>query len=95
MPGEGFTTWDYSAIAQHFYQKYSQGRPADIKQKFDDVVQKIITIIEKELALDRLDKAGIWSWCTLKSGKEWPLSKWIIVNTVAPYKRARNFLKKS
>lgn len=94
MPGGGFNTWDYTNIALHFYTQYAKLSPEELKQEFEDVMQKIISITEKEYTFGRLEKNGVWTWCTLQSGKEWPLSKWITVNTVAPYKRARTLLKK-
>jgi hypothetical protein len=92
MPGEGFDTWDYHAIAHHFYKKYHLKSIHAQLEVFDALIHRIVSIIEKELELDRLDKLGVWKWCTLKSGKKWPLSKWIQVNTIAPYKRARILL---
>lgn len=89
MPGEGFSKWDYSAIAHHFYQKY-QG-----EQAFQRVVFRLIEIVEKEYQTGNLEKIGVWPWCTLSSGKQWPLSKWIRVNTCAPYRRAYGLIRKS
>lgn len=94
MPGEGFDSWDYTNIALHFYHQYAKLSPEQLKQEFETVVQKIISITEKEYSLGQLEKTGVWTWCTLQSGKKWPLSKWITVNTVAPYKRAQALLKK-
>lgn len=97
MPGEGFSTWDYVGLAQHFYTAYGSKDLAEQLQIFKEVVQRILEIVEKEYQTGNLDKTRIWQWCTLPSGKEWPLSKWVTVNTVAPYKRAsaatRAFLK--
>lgn len=86
MPGEGFTTWDYKGLAAVFYQKYQN------VDELDQVVQKILAIVQKEEQL--LDKEGVWPWCQLPSGKQWPLGKWIRVNTCAPYKRAAQLLRK-
>jgi hypothetical protein len=94
MPGHGFSTWDYAGLAAYFYQKYGNTHPHEQLKQFHDVVQKIISIIEKEYETGNLEKIGVWQWCTLKSGKAWPLSKWVQVNTVAPYKRAVTSLKK-
>lgn len=93
MPGAGFSTWDYNAIANHFYQEYSAPLPKQLEQ-FNTIVTHIIAITEKEYKTGNLSKCGIWSWCILKSGKQWPLEKWIQVNTVAPYKRARSLIRK-
>ena len=95
MPGEGFSTWDYNAIARHFYQKYHYHDPNEQNQVFHQVVLQLLDIVEKEHQTGNLDRIGIWSWCTLKSGKQWPLSKWIKINTSSPYKRARQLIKKN
>lgn len=95
MPGEGFTKWDYAGIARHFYEKYRFDGCKKQEQEFHTIVQYIFTIVEKEYQTGNLDKLGIWDWCTLQSGKQWPLHKWITVNTVAPYKRATAMIKKS
>ena len=94
MPGEGFATWDYTNIALHFYKKYENYSYNDLIKTFSILVTAIISIVEKEYVSGNLDAIGVWSWCTLQSGKQWPLSKWIQVNTVAPYKRAQLIIKK-
>lgn len=88
MPSEEFTTWDYAGLAQHFYTKYRYDNADTQLQGFYTRVRRIITIVETEYRNNNLDALNVWNWCTLPSGKHWPLSKWITVNTVAPYKRA-------
>lgn len=95
MPGEGFTQWNYNALAQHFYLKYAYKNVAEQCSVLHQIVLDIIACSEQEHAKGTLNKAGVWPWCSLASGKEWPLSKWIRVNTVAPYKRARMLLRRS
>lgn len=95
MPGDGFDSWDYTGLAQHFYTKYHSDGGKKQLQQFHELVQEIIDIVETEYQSENLEKLGIWHWCTLKSGKQWPLSKWIRVNTVAPYKRAIIIIKQA
>jgi hypothetical protein len=95
MPGEGFLKWDYVAIAQHFYTKYQYDRIDQQEQAFHQVVSQLVNIVEKELQSGNLEQIGVWSWCTLLSGKQWPLCKWIRVNTSAPYKRAYSAIRKN
>lgn len=92
MPGEGFEKWDYVAIAQAFYERYHYDGSEKQEQVFHDTVSAILAFVEKEYQ-STLDTIGVWSWCTLPSGKQWPLSKWVTVNTVAPYKRAAGLIK--
>jgi len=93
MPGEGFSKWDYVAIARHFYKKYQYDQGEQQNRAFHQVVSQILAIVEKEHQTGNLERLGVWPWCTLASGKEWPLSKWVRVNTCAPYKRARSLIK--
>ncbi|MBA2726728.1 MAG: ClbS/DfsB family four-helix bundle protein [Parachlamydiaceae bacterium] len=95
MPGEGFSTWDYNAVAKHFYQRYTYDTSEQQISVFHEVVSRILEITQAEYQKGNLDRLGVWPWCTLSSGKQWPLSKWIQVNTVAPYKRAIKLIKKT
>ncbi len=94
MPGDGFTTWDYTGLARHFYSAYHFESFDKQLKVFHDVVQKILSIVEAEHKTGNLDKTGVWPWCALASGKEWPLSKWITVNTSSPYKRASSLIRR-
>lgn len=93
MPGEGFTSWDYVGLATHFYTKYHYDGSQNQMRVFYETVLQILTLVEKEYQTGDLDKTGVWPWCTLGSGKKWPLSKWIKINTAAPYKRASALVK--
>lgn len=95
MPGEGFLTWDYLGLARHFYTKYHLDGFEKQNQIFFNRVNVILDIIENEYDSGNLEAIGVWEWCTLKSGKKWALSKWIRINTVAPYKRALVLIKKT
>lgn len=94
MPGAGFSTWDYVGLARYFYQTYGYDGCYEQSAIFRTVVTRIIEITEYEYETNNLDKIGVWSWCTLPSGKQLPLSKWVQVNTVAPYKRSAAVIKK-
>jgi hypothetical protein len=93
MPLEGFPKWDYSAIALHFYQTYRLDGGDGQMKVFERVVLRILEIVDIEGQTGDLDRTGVWPWCSLASGKEWPLSKWIRVNTASPYKRAFLLIK--
>ena len=94
MPMKEFATWDYVAIARYFYQKHQYDGGSEQERVFHGVVCKLLKIVEKEEESGRLEKLGVWPWCALRSGKKWPLSKWIRVNTSAPYKRACTLISK-
>lgn len=94
MPGEGFSFWDYRGLARHFYQTYHFDGHDEQDQAFQKVVDRVLDIIAIEGPKGNLDCVGVWAWCTLPSGKQWTLSKWITVNTISPYKRASAMVKK-
>jgi hypothetical protein len=93
MPGDGFLNWDYVLIAKHFYEQYRYDASNQQMAVFEKVVSQILEITETEQQTGNLDQEGIWCWCALSSGKQWPLSKWIRVNTVSPYRRAIHLMK--
>lgn len=88
MPGEGFDKWNYKALAKHFFSKYSNYSKKELMDEFHKTVSKIVEIVNQEGVSGNLEQSSAWEWLRLKSGKKWPLSKWVTVNTVAPYKRA-------
>lgn len=94
MPGDGFSQWKYVEIAKHFYKKYKYDAGEEQMKTLDEVVLDILKIVKHEAKSGNLDQIGIWPWCTLRSEKPWPLSKWIQINTIAPYKRAVKLIKK-
>ena len=94
MPGDGFDKWSYVDIARSFYKSYAYDAGLGQEQIFCDTTKRIIEIAETEFRSGNLDKEGVWPWQQLSSGKWWPLSKWIRVNTVAPFKRVRASINK-
>ncbi len=94
MPEKDLPKWDYGAIASHFYRKYSFDQAEKQIEEFEQVVRAVLLIVENEAHTGNLDKLGVWDWCTLKSGKQWPLEKWVRVNTLSPYKRAFSLIAK-
>ena len=93
MPGEGFTTWDYKGLRKHFEAIYSFNYDVQVGL-LQNIVAEVIEIAEFEHLSGNLDHLGVWQWCTLKSGKQWPLCKWIRVNTIAPHKNAAALIRK-
>lgn len=93
MPGEGFSKWEYEKIAHHFYSKYEENSLDNQLLSLKIITQKIISIVEIESHSENIDRLGVWHWCTLKSGKQWPLKKWIVINSLSPYKRALTRIK--
>ena len=93
MPGDGFLKWDYTAIAKHFYSKYRYDAGPQQLKALEETVSRILEIVQEESRTGNLERLNVWEWCTLRSGKPWPLAKWIQVNTVAPYLRAEKLIR--
>ncbi len=94
MPGAGFTKWDYRGVAHYFYVHYRYESFQEQHIQLNSIVENILALVEKEYAVGHLDSLGVWAWCVLPSGKQWPLSKWITVNTGAPYKRTAQSIQR-
>lgn len=94
MPGHGFAIWDYVGLARYFYKKYQYDNGYKQEKMLHNVVKQIIAVVENEFQNSNLEKIGVWPWCTLPSGKQWPLSKWITINSSSAYKRASALIRK-
>lgn len=94
MPGDGFLSWDYNAIAESFYKRYGYDGGDEQMAKLSEITERVLEIVEIEYQNGNLDKKGAWDWCTLSSGTKWPLSKWISVNVHAPCKRTMTLMQK-
>ena len=92
IPLKGFG-WDYEALANHFYRQHARKSLPTLRRELRTTVDEILVVVTDAQRAGQLEATGIWDWCTLKSGKAWPLKKWIQVNTVAPYQRAARLLK--
>ncbi|MBM3894179.1 hypothetical protein FJ366_01080 [Candidatus Dependentiae bacterium] len=55
---------------------------------------RVLEIVEQAHQEGTLDTVGVWSWQQLPSGVWWLLSKWVRVNTVAPFTRAAKLISK-
>ncbi len=88
MPGDGFTTWSYTEMAKQFYETYHLDGWTEQDKEFHRVTRRVLEIVEEAYQNNTLDKKEVWPWQQLKSGVWWPLSKWVQVNTVAPFKKA-------
>lgn len=59
MPGDGFSTWGYIAIAKHFYKKYQYDTIEMQDEIFHLVVLKFLDIVEIEHQTGNLEKLGV------------------------------------
>ena len=79
-------------LYQHFYQNYAQQSLAVLQKQFAENVAAIIALID---ALDEetLFTPGKRQWAS-STPANWPVWKWLHINTVAPCKTFRSKIRK-
>lgn len=88
MPAPGYKWNQLGSLATSFYAEYSNLPLSQLRSEYKNVVEQILNMIynmsEEEL-------------CTLQkrqwAGDKWPVTKWIQVNTIAPYSSARRKIR--
>lgn len=90
-PKEGFKWNNLGPLYQGFYQTYSHYTPNEMKklllEKVDQVIDLIYALTHDELFLSNQRK-----WATTPA--QWPVYKWIHINTVAPFTNFRTQIRK-
>src|SRR5262245_19701209 len=56
MPGDGFSSWNYTAIAKHFYEKYCYDSSDQQMKMFHQTYSRILRITEIEYKTGNLDQ---------------------------------------
>lgn len=89
MPDKGYKWNQLTALAHSFYDTYKNFTLAQLLGEYKKVVQEIQAMISSmsEEELFTLQKR---QW----AGDKWPISKWVQVNTIAPYTAARRKIRK-
>lgn len=80
------------ALYQYFYERYAQQSLAALRQQFAENVAAIIALIES-LDEDALFTPGKRQWAS-STPANWPVWKWLHINTVAPCKTFRSKIRK-
>lgn len=90
-PKDGFKWNNLGLLYQDFYQTYSQYSIDEKKEllskKVREVIDWIQTLTDDELFLPNQRK-----WATTPA--QWPIYKWIHINTVAPFTNFRTQIRK-
>lgn len=91
MPKVGFKWNNLGALYQEFYQEYGQHSLNEntvlLSSKVDEVIDWVQSLTNDELFL--LDQR---KWATTPA--QWPVYKWIHINTVAPFTNFRMQIRK-
>lgn len=79
-------------LYKSFYNEYSKFSLGELINKFNDTAEKIIVLIEG-YSDEELFQAGGRKWSS-STPSNWPIWKWIHINTVAPFKTFRAKVRK-
>ena len=90
-PAPGYKWNNLGGLYQSFYEHYGQQSLQDQLAALDLLVKELWTWIET-LSQSELFDAGVRRWATTKA--QWPLWKWIHINSVAPFTNFRPKIRK-
>lgn len=91
LPDTGYTMNDWGKLAERFYKDYEKESFDSLVKKLDNVVKKILAMIEKN---DNKTLYGKAWYVTKSSAKEYTFGRMIQLNTYSPYKNAYGRLRK-
>lgn len=91
-PVPGYKWNQMAAIYDSFYSKYNVQTLAELIQMFNEAVASLLIWIEG-FSDDELFIAGGRKWAQ-STPSNWPVWKWIHINTAAPFKSFRSKIRK-
>lgn len=91
-PAPGYKWNQMSGLYESFYAEHSLESLAELRQLFDDGVSGLILWIQ-DFSDEDLFLAGGRKWAS-STPSNWPVWKWIHINTVAPFKSFRSKIRK-
>ncbi|MDO5089708.1 MAG: ClbS/DfsB family four-helix bundle protein [Leptotrichiaceae bacterium] len=91
-PDENYKWNNLNKLYQSFYEEYKNFSIEDLKKEFNIRIEKIIELI-KGYNDKELFEAGGRQWAA-STPSNWPVWKWIHINTVAPFKTFRTKIRK-
>ncbi len=91
-PCEGYKWNNLGALYQSFYERFSSYSLAELQSLFKE---KVITFVQwlGEIAEEDIFTAGSRKWAS-STPSNWPVWKWVHINTVAPFKSFRSKIRK-
>ncbi|MFV0382001.1 MAG: ClbS/DfsB family four-helix bundle protein [Breznakia sp.] len=79
-------------LYESFYKKYEKYSLHELCIIFEDTVQEIVVLIESYTDIELFQSEGR-KWAS-STPANWPIWKWIHINTVAPFKSFRSKIRK-
>ncbi|HHW31444.1 MAG TPA: ClbS/DfsB family four-helix bundle protein [Clostridiaceae bacterium] len=91
-PCEGYKWNNLGALYQSFYNRFSTYFLTELQALFKEKVLILVQWIDG-FTEDELFKAGSRKWAS-STPSNWPVWKWVHINTVAPFKSFRSKIRK-
>ncbi len=91
-PAPGYKWNRLGDLYQEFYDRYQNYSLQELKETFTDTVLKITVWVNK-FSEDELFIPGGRKWAS-STPSNWPVWKWIHINTAAPFKTFRGKIRK-
>ena len=91
-PAPGYKWNQMGALYQGFYDKYQNKSLAQLRKLFINAVDSLIEWLDA-FTDDDLFKPGGRKWAA-STPSNWPIWKWVHINTVAPFKSFRGKIRK-
>lgn len=91
-PAPGYKWNQMGAIYEGFYAAYSTQSLSALKQLYQEAVSGLIDWLEN-FSADELFQPGGRAWAQ-STASNWPIWKWIHINTAAPFKTFRGKIRK-
>lgn len=91
-PAPGYKWNQMGELYQGFYDKYQDRTLAELRELFMNAVASLVEWLDN-FSSDELFKPGGRKWAASTSSN-WPVWKWVHINTVAPFKSFRSRIRK-
>lgn len=91
-PNPDYKWNNLGGLYQSFYDKYSEYSLETLIEMFNHDVNEIIKLVESYNDIELFEQGGR-QWAT-STPSNWPIWKWIHINTVAPFKTFRTKIRK-
>ncbi|NLY49813.1 MAG: ClbS/DfsB family four-helix bundle protein [Firmicutes bacterium] len=91
-PCEGYKWNNLGGLYQSFYDRFSSYSLAELRDLFKEKVQAFIQWLDG-FTEDEVFKPGSRKWAS-STPSNWPVRKWVHINTVAPFKSIRSKIRK-
>ena len=92
MPKEGYKWNTMGSLYEEFYKEYSQYALTELIDMFNKSIDDIIKLVDSYTE-DEVFEQGKRKWAS-STPSNWPIYKWITINTVSPFKTFRSKIRK-